>query len=866
MSETLLWIGASAPPDAVDSLAQRRGWSLRSADPGTGSSAATRYRPGAVVVGTDDADLDGLRAATPAPIAYCPPATTADGVGAASAAGVDVVLPQDTDEWGVDTLLDRLATVESGSHSIADGRGSNHDTAREAAGDPPAPTGTATPTDERPPRGTLTVDEEGRISYVGERAAELLGRDAESLLASDLHEALPWADLGRLEGMDDLDADDGTVSTVERLMPANRWLELAARPTDAGATITVVELDAAERRRVVLDRLHGTTRRLFAAETPDAIAEIACEAARDVLGLEVVVVRLSDRGNDGLRVAAKTDPVDELMPTRSRYGVGESIAGAVYEEGSSRISLDLDEAQFGEVNSTISLPLGDHGVMSVGSTAPDAFDEADVSLARLLSTTVTAALDRAERETQLRRREAVLESVQGMVFVLDEDRLIDYVSTPLAERLGMNREEIVGKHVVEFVDVTEFYGAESRLREGVSELSLDLRIDSPDGESFPARVDLSVLEHTDRGRTLVGIVEDRSTLAETREDLRREHERLWTLFENLPDPVVDAEHAEGGPVIRAANDAFADVFGVDREAIVGQPIDEVLSLPAGERARDTPPEAINERVREGEVTGAKVRRETAHGARTFLFRGIPYAENGSVRAFGIYTDVTEIERRERHVKVLDRLLRHNLRNDLGVVIGRAENVLDRADDPDIESEAAALVEAANGLIDLSDTAKRIRQIIESPETERSTIDVANLFGTVAAGAREQFPGATVRVEDDLDDLAVLATSDLRLALEELVENAIVHGADSPTVDLRAETFEPAPEEWIDLLVVDNGPGIPEAERAAVTGSRDITQLQHGSGLGLWLVRWAVESVGGDVSFERRDGNTVVRLRLRRMTE
>ena len=866
MRTNLLWVGPPEPPETVARLAERRGWSLRSADPGSSAGAATRHRPAAVVVGTDDADLDGLRAATQAPIAHCPPVTTADGVGAASAVGVDIVLPQDTDEWGVDTLLDRLGAVESDSASIADGMGSAHDTAREAAGDPPAPTGTATPTDERPPRGTLTVDDEGQISYVGERAAELLDRDAESLLGSELHEALPWADLGRLERVDDLAADDGTVSTVERLMPANRWLKLTARPTDAGATVTVVELDAAERRRVVLDRLHGLTRRLFAAETPDAIAEIACEAARDVLGLEVVVVRLAERGRDALRVAAKTDPVDELMPTRSRYGVGESIAGAVYEEGSPRISLDLDEERFGQIESTISLPLGEHGVMSVGSTATDAFDDADVSLARLLSTTVTAALDRAERETQLRRREAVLESVQGMVFVLDEDRLIDYVSTPLAERLGVSREDVVGKHVVEFVDVTEFYGAESRLREDVSDLSLDLRIDSPDGESFPARVDLSVLEQTDRGRTLVGIVEDRSTLAETREDLRREHERLWTLFENLPDPVVDAEHVEGGPVIRAANDAFADVFGVDRESIVGQPIDEVLSLPAGERPGDTPPEAINERVREGEVTGAKVRRETAHGARTFLFRGIPYAENGSVRAFGIYTDVTEIERRERHVKVLDRLLRHNLRNDLGVVIGRAENVLERADDPDIESEAAALVEAANGLIDLSDTAKRIRRIIEGPETERSTIGVASLFGPVAADAREQFPEATVRIGDEFDDLAVLATSDLRLALEELVENAIVHGADAPAVDLRAEPFEPAPGEWIDLLVVDNGPGIPEAERAAITGSRDITQLQHGSGLGLWLVRWAVESVGGDVSFERRDGNTVVRLRLRRATE
>lgn len=348
-------------------------------------------------------------------------------------------------------------------------------------------------------------------------------------------------------------------------------------------------------------------------------------------------------------------------------------------------------------------------------------------------------------------------------------------------------------------------------------------------------------------------------------DIRREHERLWTLFENLPDPVVDAEHVGEGPVIRAANDAFSEVFDCDREAIAGCRIDEVLTSPGEAVAGNTPPEEINEQVREGEVTGAKVRRETANGARTFLFRGIPYAENGTVRAFGIYTDVTEIERRERHVKVLDRLLRHNLRNDLGVVIGRAENVIDRTDDPVIEEEATSLVQAADRLIGLSNTAKRIRRIIENPVAERSRTELPKLLDSVADDARDRFPRATIDAAADDADLAVLATSDLRLALEELVENAVVHGSDTPTVELRAEPYDAAPDEWVDLLVIDDGPGIPEAERAAVTGTRDITQLQHGSGLGLWLVRWAVESVGGDVGFDRREDRTVVRLRIRRAT-
>ncbi|MFW5939362.1 MAG: sensor histidine kinase [Halolamina sp.] len=359
---------------------------------------------------------------------------------------------------------------------------------------------------------------------------------------------------------------------------------------------------------------------------------------------------------------------------------------------------------------------------------------------------------------------------------------------------------------------------------------------------------------------LIGSAADTTDVDDTA--IPREHEHVWTLFENFPDPVVDTEHVDGGPVIRAANDAFLDVFGCARDAIVDEQIDDVLGArPRGAR-EGIPPEAINEQVRAGEVTTANVRRETPRGVRTFLFRGIPYAENGSVRSFGIYTDVTDIERRERHVKVLDRLLRHNLRNDLGIVIGRAENVRDRSTDPEIQAEAAGLVDAAAGLIDLSETAKRIRRIIEEPIDDRTAIPVSELFAAVAADAREQYPGATIRI-DAPPDLTVLATSDLHLALQELVENAIVHGADPPTVELAAEPFAGAPAEWVDLLVVDDGPGIPEPERAAVTGDQAITQLQHGSGLGLWLVRWAVESVGGDLSFERRDGWTVARLQLRR---
>ncbi len=54
-----------------------------------------------------------------------------------------------------------------------------------------------------------------------------------------------------------------------------------------------------------------------------------------------------------------------------------------------------------------------------------------------------------------------------------------------------------------------------------------------------------------------------------------------------------------------------------------------------------------------------------------------------------------------------------------------------------------------------------------------------------------------------------------------------------------------------LTIEDDGPGIPEHEVAAVESGRE-TALEHGSGLGLWIVEWAAAAVGADVDYAARE--------------
>jgi len=62
--------------------------------------------------------------------------------------------------------------------------------------------------------------------------------------------------------------------------------------------------------------------------------------------------------------------------------------------------------------------------------------------------------------------------------------------------------------------------------------------------------------------------------------------------------------------------------------------------------------------------------------------------------------------------------------------------------------------------------------------------------------------------------------------------------------------------WV-LTVEDDGPGVPSHEVSAVESGRE-TALEHGSGLGLWVVGWAADAIGADVDYADRDprGTTV----------
>jgi two-component system sensor histidine kinase PrrB len=85
---------------------------------------------------------------------------------------------------------------------------------------------------------------------------------------------------------------------------------------------------------------------------------------------------------------------------------------------------------------------------------------------------------------------------------------------------------------------------------------------------------------------------------------------------------------------------------------------------------------------------------------------------------------------------------------------------------------------------------------------------------------------------------------LRLLVDNLIENAVRHGGSLAEVGLRRDR-----QGGLLLTVDDDGPGIPEGDRARVFErfARGEQSTSPGSGLGLALVAQQAQLHGGDVA-------------------
>ena len=126
------------------------------------------------------------------------------------------------------------------------------------------------------------------------------------------------------------------------------------------------------------------------------------------------------------------------------------------------------------------------------------------------------------------------------------------------------------------------------------------------------------------------------------------------------------------------------------------------------------------------------------------------------------------------------------------------------------------------------------------------VDITELLDRAAHDAMRNYPGLSVSMGSSTTVLMVGLPAGLRLVIDNAITNAVKHGG-ATEICLTAVSSG----DGVEIVVDDNGAGVPEEERAAIFErfSRGSTAARSGSGLGLALVAQQADLHGGTAAME-----------------
>ncbi|QLK26720.1 PAS domain S-box protein [Natrinema zhouii] len=451
----------------------------------------------------------------------------------------------------------------------------------------------------------------------------------------------------------------------------------------------------------------------------------------------------------------------------------------------------------------------------------------------------------------------LLEHARDKLAVVDETGTYLYVNEASRSILGYEPDELVGESTRKYIHPDDRQAVADRFEQagttGVSSESVRYRHASQHGGWVWLESRITDLPDD----TLEGYVVSSRDISEqvaAERDRRDAESRLQTIAGTVGD-VLWMFNADWNELL-FVNPAYEDVFGQSVDALEADPQSflDVVHPDDVSRVRD-----VMRRASAGESVDVEYRvNPDTDYSRWVWVRSEAIVEDGEVdRIVGFTRDVTNRRRRERQLAIMDKLLRHNLRNDLSVILGHAECIAREADDPSRE-RAEIIYQQGEELLE---TAAKQREIIEllMEGPVPVPIDFVQVTTDAIETIRDQYPNASIETTCP-DAATALAVPEVELAVVELLENAVRHeprGVPNLSVSVRLRP------ETVTVAIRDNCPPIPEIEFRILTGDWKMNDVYHTSGLGLWLVYWVVDLSDGHIAFDRSEAGNTITLTLPR---
>jgi PAS domain S-box-containing protein len=295
----------------------------------------------------------------------------------------------------------------------------------------------------------FAVDDEWRVTYVNDRATELLDSERDDLLGRNLWTAFPQARGTTFhrkyqQAMSTQEA----VSFTEYYGPLDRWFEVRAYPSETGLTVSFVPIGDDVETETGAGPAH---RRLLRAvnRVQRDLAELGA-TAEDVATAERHLCERLDRvaAVRGVRLD-DYDMETGTATTTVRVGQIAGVDGPAPEalrEAARRRESVVDELD-DDAGSCVYVPLGRdtrlHGVLALRLEG-DVLVQTDTELLDGLGETAARALGEVDRRARSRSFQSVADAVGVAVYVVDAEGTVRAANNGFERFLGIEASEVVG--------------------------------------------------------------------------------------------------------------------------------------------------------------------------------------------------------------------------------------------------------------------------------------------------------------------------------------------------------------------------------------------------------------------------------------
>jgi PAS domain S-box-containing protein len=361
----------------------------------------------------------------------------------------------------------------------------------------------------------------------------------------------------------------------------------------------------------------------------------------------------------------------------------------------------------------------------------------------------------------------------------------------------------------------------------------------------------------------IGIVQDITERKEYEEALEAAREELRQIIDLVPD-LVFVKNREGEYLL--ANEATAEAYGLTPEEVEGKREAEIIpTVEDSEEFRKDDMDVIEsgepKKIPEEELT-------TADGETRILeTTKIPYetSAGGETAVLGYARDVTELKEYEQRLEtqrdnldILNQVVRHDIRNDLQLVLTYGET-LEAYVEEDGQEYVQRVLEAAHNAVEITTTARDVTEVMLQSDVDRQPVQLRAALEREVTSVQSSQERALVKVDGSIPAVEVYADDMLESVFRNLLSNAVQHNdKEVPEVTVSATVAD-----WeVVVRVADNGPGIPDERKADIFEQGEMGLDSEGTGLGLYLVDTLVGRYGGEIHVEDNepDGSVfVVRL-------